>query len=273
MMDNISLRQKNNDIEAKDVTDEFNFDDELGDVDSLGDIEDILSSDDNNAEQFLENNEDTLSFEEKWENKTNLADDIFDNVNELETQDVADNNADNNYVQETVVEDYIQQENQESDLIAEQTDNLFQDVEQSDDNWNVDDVIKADDFSESYNSESISVVDQLAKSENLAYLQKYDGKIVDKTYSIDKNFVSGEFDATSEIDTIHVSVGYDTYGWNVEFANGVFMSLRDVKEYQLRQGSLPFAEGNIMYADKVLRFKNVKRIVVFEMLKYFSYGV
>ena len=269
MMDNVSLRQKDGDIEARDITDEFNFDDELGDVNSLGDIDDILSSDDNNAEQFLENNEDTHSFEEKWENETNLTDGAFDSTNELEIQNVADNN----YTQELGGEDYTQQENIVDDFVGGQTDNQLQDVEQYNDSWNVNDSTETDDFSEQHNSFGVSVVDQLSKSENLSYLQKYDGKIIDRTYDIDKNFISGQFVATSEIDTIHVNVGYDTYGWNVEFANGVYMSLRDVKEYQLRQGCLPFSDGSITYADRVLRFQGINRIVVFETLKYFSYGV
>ena len=51
------------------------------------------------------------------------------------------------------------------------------------------------------------------------------------------------------------------------------MSLRDVREYQIRNGCLPDTSGSISYGQNVLAFENVKRIVIYETVKYFSYGV
>lgn len=107
---------------------------------------------------------------------------------------------------------------------------------------------------------------------NIAAIRSYDGSKTDKMYQIAKDFSSDNFNGTAEMDTIHVNVGYDTYGWNVAFADGVNMSLRDVKEYQIRNGVLPFSSGTISYGQEKLSFANVKRIVVYESVKYFSYG-
>ena len=84
---------------------------------------------------------------------------------------------------------------------------------------------------------------------------------------------SGSFDADEERKTIHVNVGYDTYGWEVQFSDGVVMNLRDVREYQIRNGRLPSADGRIIYGQSILAFSGVERIVVYKSVKYFSYGI
>ncbi len=122
------------------------------------------------------------------------------------------------------------------------------------------------------NQADLSSLGGLETTNNLAYLKMYDGTLSANMYGIDKNFTEEVFEGTPDCDTIHVNVGYDTYGWNVEFANGTNMGLRDVREYQKRQGCLPFNSGNITYGGKVLRFSDVNRIVVYESVKYFSYG-
>ncbi len=135
---------------------------------------------------------------------------------------------------------------------------------------------QADDY-EDYGNKNAEQADfsplgNLNEPSNIGFLHMYDGGLSDNMYSINKEFESADFNGNENCETIHVSVGHDTYGWNVEFANSVMMSLRDVKEYQKRQGCLPFNSGTIRYGNKVLRFRDIKRIVVYESVKYFSYG-
>jgi len=120
--------------------------------------------------------------------------------------------------------------------------------------------------------DNFSPLSGLDEVPGIGFLREYDGGLSDNVYSISKGFESADFNGNENCNTIHVNVGYDTYGWNVEFANSVMMSLRDVKEYQKRQGCLPFNSGTIRYGNKVLRFRDIKRIVVYESVKYFSYG-
>ena len=109
--------------------------------------------------------------------------------------------------------------------------------------------------------------------QNLKYLNWYSGGISEAVYEFSKNSQSAEFVATNECKTIHVNVGYDTYGWVVQFSDGSVMSLRDVKEFQIRNGKLPNSSGRIIYGQNVLTFEKVERIVVYEAVRYFSYGV
>ncbi|MBQ9235893.1 MAG: hypothetical protein IJ184_05455 [Alphaproteobacteria bacterium] len=109
-------------------------------------------------------------------------------------------------------------------------------------------------------------------ADNIGFLRMYDGEKNYQSYDLSRDFTSGDFAGSPENDTIHINAGFDTYGWMIAFANGVNMSLSDVREYQLRNGSLPFASGSVMYGSSVLNFTGVKRIVVFESVKYFSYG-
>ena len=92
-------------------------------------------------------------------------------------------------------------------------------------------------------------------------------------FEIARGFESGSFNADEECKTLHVNVGYDTYGWEVQFSDGVVMNLRDVREYQIRNGRLPSAEGRIIYGQSTLMFSGIERIVVYESVKYFSYGI
>ena len=110
-------------------------------------------------------------------------------------------------------------------------------------------------------------------SQNVGQLQWYSGNSDDKMLEISKGFESGTFDADEECKTIHVNVGYDTYGWEVQFSDGLVMNLRDVREYQIRNGKLPNSEGRIVFAQSALMFSGVERIVIYENTKYFSYGL
>ena len=51
------------------------------------------------------------------------------------------------------------------------------------------------------------------------------------------------------------------------------MNLRDVREYQIRNGALPAATGKIVFGQTELSFSNVEKIIVYERVRYFSYGV
>ena len=93
---------------------------------------------------------------------------------------------------------------------------------------------------------------RIVSPQNLKYIQWYSGNLEDEVYEFDKYSESAEFVGTESCNTIHVNVGYDTYGWNVQFSDGVMMSLRDVKEYQIRNGKLPNSSGRIVYGHNVL---------------------
>ncbi len=111
------------------------------------------------------------------------------------------------------------------------------------------------------------------ETENIGYLRWYAGTSADEMFSISRGFESGTFNASEERKTLHVNVGYDTYGWEVQFSDGVVMNLRDIREYQIRNGRLPAMDGRIIYGHSTLMFSGVERIVVYENIKYFTYGV
>ena len=113
----------------------------------------------------------------------------------------------------------------------------------------------------------------VVQPQNLKYIQWYSGRSSAAVYEYGKSSSSGEFIGNRNCNTIHVNVGYDTYGWVVQFSDGVVMSLRDVREYQIRNGKLPNNSGRIIYGQSILSFENVERIVVYEAVKYFSYGM
>ena len=114
---------------------------------------------------------------------------------------------------------------------------------------------------------------QIIETGNVANLRWFSGSENDEMYEIGRNFKSNTFEANDNCKTIHVNVGYDTYGWEVQFADGVIMNLRDVREYQIRNGKLPSPEGRIIYGPNTLMFSGVERIVIYETVRYFSYGV
>ena len=119
-------------------------------------------------------------------------------------------------------------------------------------------------------NESISNVEM---SGNVGYLKWYSGRSTDEMYMFDKNSPSGSFYGDENCKVLHVNVGYDTYGWEVQFPDGVIMNLRDIREYQIRNGRLPSTEGRLIYGQRTLMFSGVERIVVYESVRYFSYGV
>ena len=129
----------------------------------------------------------------------------------------------------------------------------------------------ANNFSDDTNNVNVGAFSVVAP-ENMKYLKWYSGSSADEVYEFGKSSASAEFEGTSTCKTIHVNIGYDSYGWVVQFADGVVMSLRDVKEYQIRNGRLPNSSGRIVYGQTSLSFERVERIVIYEAVKYFSYG-
>ena len=127
-------------------------------------------------------------------------------------------------------------------------------------------------FNDNQNFGDVGAFD-IIPSQDLKYIQWYSGNSDLSVYEFGKSSASGDFIGNRECNTIHVNVGYDTYGWIVQFSDGVVMSLRDVREYQIRNGKLPNSSGRIVYGQNVLSFENVERIVIYEAVKYFSYGM
>lgn len=236
---------------SEDIMKDFNFDDSNitdGDLDADIDISAILENpneelitetNDNTEDELSAINEITAENNESVEEETPVVNDMA-----MDTDETQEN-------EPTVDEAVVKQD----EIIAEQP--IADDETISEDEEN---------------SEENRLLTTGVQSENLPFLKWYDNGKNYKTYDIAKNFASGSFTGSEDCDTIHIDVGFDTYGWLVVFADGVTMSLHDVKEYQLRQGCLPFASGRITYGSSVLDFDRVKRIVIYETVKYFSYG-
>lgn len=104
------------------------------------------------------------------------------------------------------------------------------------------------------------------------HLKWFSGSSADKFFEISKQSESEQLTRTGEVKAIHVNVGYDTYGWLVEFSNGKIMSLRDVREFQIRNGHLPDSTGVIVYGNQRFEFSAIERILIYESVQYFSYG-
>ena len=98
----------------------------------------------------------------------------------------------------------------------------------------------------------------------------YSGSLKDKTYKISVDNMPEFLDSDKTIRVIHVDVS-SPYGWNVFFDNGVFMSLRDLKEYQERHGEMPCQDGKIIYGSKTCSFERILRVIVYEQPRYCSY--
>jgi hypothetical protein len=121
--------------------------------------------------------------------------------------------------------------------------------------------------------DTVSSNNGIVESSDISFLRTYSGTSSDAMFELEKGFVSSKFCGDEQCQTIQIDVGYDTYGWTVSFDNGVEMSIRDVREYQIRHGGLPASSGKIVYGQSCLTFSNVRRIVVFETVRYFSYGM
>ena len=100
----------------------------------------------------------------------------------------------------------------------------------------------------------------------------YSGSSDDKCFEFDAKSQVSEFKGTEECKIIHVNVGISHYGWNITFNNGLFMSFRDLLEYQTRYGRLPDNSGVITHGQQTLKFANIEKIIIYEAAQYFTYG-
>ena len=100
----------------------------------------------------------------------------------------------------------------------------------------------------------------------------YSGSSDDKCFIFDAKSLATEFNGNDDCKIIHVNVGISHYGWNITFNNGLFMSFRDLLEYQTRYGQLPDHTGVITHGQQTLKFSNVEKIVIYEAAQYFTYA-
>lgn len=105
------------------------------------------------------------------------------------------------------------------------------------------------------------------------FLKWYSGSLSDEYVEFSTEYESGEIEGTEECKALNIKVGHSYYGWNVKFDNGISMSLRDVKDYQLYYGRLPASGGVVSFGDLTLTFKNIERIVSSQTPEYYSYGI
>ena len=104
-----------------------------------------------------------------------------------------------------------------------------------------------------------------------SFVSWYSGSREDKQFELSKESISQVFNGDENCRIIHVNVGFDTYGWLIKFADGTIMSLRDAREYQLRNGGLPAADGVICYGELQAEFHNIEKITIYESVRYFTY--
>ena len=100
----------------------------------------------------------------------------------------------------------------------------------------------------------------------------YSGSLHDKYFEFDALSESAEFVGNDEVKAIHLNVENNTLGWNVQFDNGVTLGLHDLREYQMKYGKLPSANGVVQFGQKRLKFQNVERIVIYKTTQYFFYS-
>lgn len=137
----------------------------------------------------------------------------------------------------------------------------------------------SDDYSaEDFESVGVSAENQILSETGYdmrgeqGYVRWYSGSSDEPAYEIDKHSVSAVLSGDETCKAIHVNVGYDTYGWVAEFADGTVMNLHDVREYQLRNGVLPAADGAIVYGAARTEFHNIEKIKIYESVRYFTYS-
>ncbi len=113
----------------------------------------------------------------------------------------------------------------------------------------------------------------ISEKELNRFLKWYSGSLSDEYVEFSTEYESGEIEGTKDCKALNIKVGNSYYGWNVKFDNGISMSLRDVKDYQLYYGRLPASGGVISFGNLTLTFKNIERIVSSQTPEYYSYGI
>ncbi len=297
VVDDLSVL-KNEKKQTEDTESDFDLDSILGKSDKDADAE--LDFEDTNNEKFFWENpqkEDELG-------NNDLSEDINDNVSgqsevsvpvvgeqdRAENIDVSDEKSnidfepeeELNFEQEAVAE--AEQNTEENfDLETEKAikEENSLDVSLSGDETSEIDEAEVNDWQDSSDeveNDNIPYVEEKPQQpydmvEESNFVHWYSGNSSEPLFEITKDTESSIITGSDECRLIHINVGYDTYGWLVEFDNGVYMSLPDVKIYQLRNGALPSQNGVITYGANRFEFSGIERIVVYESVRYFSYGV
>lgn len=242
---------------------------DLDEKDLLSDAADLNLDDflDSETAEMSLNNKDVLSdqdesFAELFSSDDDLDEILSDGVEEAELggaqQIIEDENADDNVGQneaEVISDTRADAEDTDDTEVVE--DNLSGANENVENEQNTD--IEAADNAYSYRQEN-------------TYVRWYDGESTEPQYEIDKNSESKTLIGSDDCKNIHINIGFDAYGWLVRFANGVVMSVDDVREYQLRNGALPDSAGVITYATMQIEFQNIEKIKVYESVRYFTYA-
>lgn len=162
-------------------------------------------------------------------------------------------------IEEPAVEDYIEQE-----TISEFVDNEANDTEASFEN----EIVASPIVSE-------TVVERPVATDvhEAGYAKWFSGGADNQYFEIERQTIPYSIEGNDVCQAIHVNCSFDAYGWLVCFENGMTMSLSDVREYQLRNGGLPDGAGIIRYGNNEFPFSGINRIVVYQSVQYFSYGV
>lgn len=157
--------------------------------------------------------------------------------------------------------------------VAEEVETPEYDVPGTIENIPSDDERNFDDYSAAAATVNFAARDTNNEKQINRILKWYSGTLSDQYFTFSLESESGEFIGNAQVNSIHVNVGNSFYGWNVRFSDGTSMSLRDLKEYQIRYGQLPASGGVISFGDLSLTFARVERIVTYETPEYFSYGI
>lgn len=243
---------------------------DLDEKDLLSDAADL------NLDDFLDSETADISLNSKDDNSEqddNFAD-LFNsdnNLDEILSEEVEEAGFDD---MQPVVEDRISDDNvgqTEAEVISDAKAN----VEDTDDNTEVidDNLSDVNENVENEQNTDVEATDNAySYRQQNAYVRWYDGESTEPQYEIDKNSESKTLIGTDDCKNIHINIGFDAYGWLVRFANGVIMSVDDVREYQLRNGVLPDSAGAITYATMQIEFQNIEKIKVYESVRYFTYA-
>lgn len=243
---------------------------DLDEKDLLSDAADL------NLDDFLDSETADISLNSKDDNSEqddNFAD-LFNsdnNLDEILSEEVEEAGFDD---MQPVVEDEISDDNvgqTDAEVISDAKAN----VEDTDDNTEVidDNLSDVNENVEHEQNTDVEATDNAySYRQQNAYVLWYDGESTEPQYEIDKNSESKTLIGTDDCKNIHINIGFDAYGWLVRFANGVIMSVDDVREYQLRNGVLPDSAGAITYATMQIEFQNIEKIKVYESVRYFTYA-
>lgn len=104
------------------------------------------------------------------------------------------------------------------------------------------------------------------------FVKWYSGSVHDEMFEVSKSNLPETINGSTGSGIIHINAGYDSYGWLVEFDNGLAMSLEDVRKYQIKNGALPSSGGVVRYGQNRCAFTDIERILIYRSVRYFSYS-